>query len=51
MFIHYNVAVNFTVTASFIVSVSVIDCPSVRGILIRTVNGFVFVCLSQVSML
>ena len=42
MFINSNVAVNSTVTASFNVSVSVIDCPSVRGIVIRTVNGFVF---------
>ena len=42
MFINSNVAGNFTVTASVSVSVSVINCPSVRGIVIRTVNGFVF---------
>ena len=50
MLIRDNVAVNFTVTASFSVSVSDSDCPSVGGIVIRTVNGFVSVSLSQVSM-
>ena len=51
MFINNNVAVNFTVIACFSVSVSDSDCPSVRGIVNRTVNGFVSVSLSQVSML
>ena len=49
MFISSNVAVNFTVAAS--ISVSVSDCPSVRSIVIVTVNGDVSVSVSQVSML